>query len=401
MGGARALEEEERPYRRDDQFRRICAAHIKDEHLLGSLPRRAADEECALCGQTGDFDLDDVNDKVWEAVRALYTDDVEWARDTDGELVFLSNDADDVIDDVAEGAVDDSLLDLVRSLAKEREWLEHNAPGDTESEWLEASWQRFCDFVMHESRFLLKQHDDDHRYESELDPIKMLSTIDRIVTELARTQDVPEGTRLFRARAHDGSASFTPDQLGAPPRGSAFQGRMNPAGISYFYGAEEADTAAVEVHGSSSHATVATFRVRVPLRVVDLCDLEVISAFDVERRASLHRSLFLLRFAEGIAKPIERDDRIHKEYAPTQALTEFFRYRAGGGEGAIDGIRFASARRPSGHNVVLFYGQEGSTADSDLRSLRPPVFRRSQRQILEFERQDLHRYGPPTVNRVL
>ena len=36
---------------------------------------------------------------------------------------------------------------------------------------------------------------------------------------------------------------------------------------------------------------------------------------------------FLHDFSKEVSRPIERDDRIHIEYLPTQAFTEYIRYR--------------------------------------------------------------------------
>jgi hypothetical protein len=62
-------------------------------------------------------------------------------------------------------------------------------------------------------------------------------------------------------------------------------------------------------------------------------------------------------FAEQIAAPVARDDRVHVDYIPTQVLTEFlrdFRFECG----PIDRIRYPSATPVKGANVVLFADQD-------------------------------------------
>src|SRR3546814_11429776 len=50
-------------------------------------------------------------------------------------------------------------------------------------------------------------------------------------------RQVPEGTRVFRARMKERGDAWSPcaKELGAPPFDKARAGRMNPAGIPYLY----------------------------------------------------------------------------------------------------------------------------------------------------------------------
>jgi hypothetical protein len=63
-------------------------------------------------------------------------------------------------------------------------------------------------------------------------------------------------------------------------------------------------------------------------------------------------------FATELSKPIEKDDRAHIEYVPTQVITEYFRteFRYQGRK--IDGIRYRSARHVDHYSFVLFATQD-------------------------------------------
>src|SRR3546814_2028076 len=73
-------------------------------------------------------------------------------------------------------------------------------------------------------------------------------------------RQVPEGTRVFRARMKERGDAWSPcaKELGAPPFDKARAGRMNPAGIPYLYVAFDTKTALREI-GESTAKPEATF----------------------------------------------------------------------------------------------------------------------------------------------
>ena len=80
---------------------------------------------------------------------------------------------------------------------------------------------------------------------------------------------------------------------------------------------------------------------------------------------------FLHDFSKEVSRPIERDDRIHIEYLPTQAFTEYIRYRFKDDNGApLDGIMFNSSILNAGKNVVLFCNKEESSEYVDLTDFK-------------------------------
>jgi hypothetical protein len=192
--------------------------------------------------------------------------------------------------------------------------------------------------------------------------------------------------KLFRARVfveRDGWPKTLRDYT-SPPNDLAAQGRMNPAGISFFYGALDAGTAAVEVYDGSPFAAVATFRPLRALELIDLTDAMIPSPFDESISLKEHRqTVFLNRFTEEIARPIVRDIRVHQDYVPTQAVTEYIRFRS---RSRLDGIAFSSAR-VKGTNVVIFAQQDQCLGGNDPATMLGPTG-----EVQFFT------YGPPTVS---
>jgi hypothetical protein len=81
-----------------------------------------------------------------------------------------------------------------------------------------------------------------------------------------------------------------------------------------------------------------------------------------------HEALrFLHRLADDISRPIERDDRVHIEYVPTQVVIEFLRTTKLPEGVKLDGIRYRSSRREGGMSLVLFADRrnvEGASNDT-------------------------------------
>jgi RES domain len=64
--------------------------------------------------------------------------------------------------------------------------------------------------------------------------------------------------------------------------------------------------------------------------------------------------IFLQTLGGEFSKPIERDDRVHIEYLPTQVVTEYLRGMKTKEDASVDGIRYGSARHEGGASLVLF-----------------------------------------------
>ena len=115
---------------------------------------------------------------------------------------------------------------------------------------LRYSWEHFVHEVKHHSRFFFtsQQKDDNERHHRDDGPLELLNEIGKMAESLTLIRTVPAKTPLFRVRkAKPGVAYKTFEDVGPPPPEVATAGRMNPAGISYFYLALEEKTALAEV----------------------------------------------------------------------------------------------------------------------------------------------------------
>lgn len=172
----------------------------------------------------------------------------------------------------------------------------------------------------------------------------------------------PGSLIIFRARKAGSLENqlkimtFPETELSNPPDRFAAEGRMNPKGISYFYGAEDRQTCVAELRPTLSEKAIsAEFEVIAPVQLLDLTLLShgrhkrADSMFDddyLEKR--IHRHL-LRQLHWLIAQPVLNGDDF--EYLPTQAMAE---YLARLTTPRIDGVIFESVQRSGGRNIVLF-----------------------------------------------
>ena len=182
------------------------------------------------------------------------------------------------------------------------------------------------------------------------------------------------GTTIYRARlglkfvGYEESA-YSGTEMGTPPEAKAAAGRANRAGQRVLYCAEEENTAVSEVRPARGMAvSVCQLTLSRPARVLDLVD----ARYSVNPFASANAAYeveiadLLDSFTEEMGRPLRRtDDATH--YIPCQQLCELFA-RMG-----FDGVRYPSALRENGRNVVLFNPGIADVGDSRLVTIESVV----------------------------
>jgi len=178
------------------------------------------------------------------------------------------------------------------------------------------NWAEFCETAKRDQRFTI-----------------LLDS--PFVTEMARlmhqalTNLISTGTILYRARIVRNNQQFGHVDLTSPPLSIAGNNRMSPAGISFFYGAFDIETAIAEMRPSlGDTVVVGSFRVCKNLDVLDFSTIpEQTSPFSNSYDFRFEEFIrpFLERFAEDISKPIRPDDA-PIDYVPTQIFMEYIRF---------------------------------------------------------------------------
>jgi len=243
--------------------------------------------------------------------------------------------------------------------------------GSHPHELMSYAWERFAQIVKYESRYFFQQAlsniEDEYQFalQENYNPANFLPTLGELAIKLRLFTTLSISETLFRARPKKEGESFdlNAKELGAPPSQKACAGRMNPAGISYMYLAFEQDTALTEVRQSNGllQAAIARFETQREIHILDLTNLpEKPSIFDYQCHDELVGLLFIDEFVKEIIKPVEKNGGKYIEYVPSQVVSEFFAliFRLQNDK-HLNGIKYPSAVRKDGYNLVLFPTERG------------------------------------------
>jgi len=201
-------------------------------------------------------------------------------------------------------------------------------------------------------------------------------------TKLVRV--FPVGTLVWRLRVHKKNEILSvPEGFASPSIEAAKQpNRMSPAGVPMFYGADDFNTALLELVDPSDaigkFVSGALFRNVNPINLLDLTVIPPPPSFFSPGGPLIRHGInFLEKFVYDLSQPIQRDGLPHIEYVPTQVFTEFVRHIMKGPEKVpIHGIRYPSSKNGKSC-YVIFATQDECLPDQHPLYMKLP-------QILEF-----------------
>jgi len=213
------------------------------------------------------------------------------------------------------------------------------------------NWEEFRQELQHDNRFFPRK----------ADRIQIEDLLDYLVLEKDK---IPKF--IFRARINREAHQYKIEEMGKPPVDKAPDGRANPKGISYFYGASDQITSIAETRPYKSEiVSVAKFQLKKDVTLVDLRNPKrTISPFGMDDDSLLplyqEHMPFLIHLGLSLSIPIlpyKKD----LEYLPTQYLCELIKYKG------FDGIIFKSSLG-AGDNYVIF--QDTSLIGKKVESFR-------------------------------
>lgn len=354
----------------------VCADCVEDYALQKVVRDNLNSKTCDYCDETSESDLiacslEHVTDHIERCLRRVYTDPAEVlpydSREGGYQLgtIWYSR---DLFSEVGLEIENEQLIEDIISFFDFVEWAKENWQILSPDERAKSGWGKFKHTVKHTRRFTFWSAEDDSEEDWHPDHWPIGNTLEEVASfirnaELIKT--IPLGYPFWRVRVHSESKELKMDKdLASPPLSSAIQtNRMSPAGISMFYGAEDYLTACVETLDSKrtkgKAITGGYFRNTVPLNLLDLDALPFVpSFFDIERFELRYHLIFLHEFVKDLSAPIERDDRVHIEYVPTQAFTEYVRWEMQNKAGElIHGICYPSSKNDR-KCYVLFCGHD-------------------------------------------
>lgn len=342
----------------------VCGNCVDDDALKAVISgAETNDHACDFCGHSPAAPLDTFLEAFVNGLKNEYRDadyeGVFWDGREGGYQWHQTWDTYDLVGNFGDVLIGDGLLEAVQDAMHETTWVEENFAARRRDVVLNESWDRFCEAVKYEARYVLwlrKDSDEKQVYAvGEVPPTMILDEVGRLIEQLDMLRTLPAGYRFWRARTHDaGGIPPTATELGTAPRQHAKQAnRMSPAGISMFYGAEDAATAVQEVavRTKDDWVTVGLFETSKECVVADFTNLRPVpSMFEPEWGGMRRFLLFLHRFREQLSAPA-RSTYEQIDYVPTQIVTEYL-LRIFGDGALVDGLQYASALTGCGSAVL-------------------------------------------------
>ncbi|MFG0542955.1 HEPN-associated N-terminal domain-containing protein [Pseudomonas sp. YQ_5] len=378
MGGVKRMMEEDmdRGFSRvEDTF--VCLRCVEDEALKAFVRKNSVRGNCSYCDQSRR--VTDMNDVIEHVVTSF---SLEWGDAANEGLAYETREGGwqgrvystwELLYNYGPECSEEVLNTLAGSIY-DVAWCERDPYSLPIDRTLVYGWQSFSNFIIHTARFVFykavntsyaaDQHD-------EMNPVDILETLGSVAKKLELIGTVPAGQPIFRVRIVDPETQLTrSSELGPPPAAHAnMPNRMSPVGIPMFYGAFDQETAIRETYdpGCETLKKAATGEF-VPIRDLRIVDLSrsffVPSLFDPALQTLRPYFRFMRDFIEDFTKPIERSDRAHAEYVPTQVVTEYFRhvYRTDD-DHQIDGIIYPSSK--TGAKAIVIFADASGCIDVD------------------------------------
>ena len=364
----------------------VCSCHYEDENLRQYIERNGETRTCSLCGKEAkvidfaDF-IGHVKDVVYRYFGTLDDENIPL------ELFHENSHGFGLVEEFMFEGEQTPHINLLRSLSSSsllheldlitdndllneaiescfdmgQEWIRHNPMSFTEGQWVSYYWKSFCNTIKSRRRFTIDEYEFEGDYYG--DTLSYKDVINRIFSAIKDAQmciTLPQGARLYRSRVFEENPKNPQfDDLTSAPNEYAKQNRMSPAGISMFYSSLQAKTNLAELGQTEGVIVTGRFTLKKDVRILDLTNLPSLSYWG---KGDIGEMEFLHDFSKEVSRPIDQDDRIHIEYLPTQAFTEYIRYRFKDHNGtSLDGIMCNSPKPNAGKNVVLFCNHpEGS-----------------------------------------
>jgi hypothetical protein len=361
----------------EDFYSPVCHKCVGDSFLKERIKKQGAVDRCHFCSARAKcITVDLLSNWVGEILDTHFEPGFSWPYyDMDSDRVSHYEQKGEELYSIVEGMVeaDEPIIDAVinkLSHLSYRDVKDGAEPRyDSETNYDEKSistyeveweWNQFRQELKHRSRFFNAYAKDFlDRVMKDLQSLRSWGADQNSVVRIIK----PESTTVYyRARLVNQPDSLSrileapSANLGPPPPRIAPAGRMNPEGISVFYGALDQRTCIAELRPSIGSTVVsAEFELIKPIRVLEFQLLgkcyhdQPLSYFQPDFYEKIMYRQFLRKLHAKISQPVLPGNE--HEYLITQVLTEYLSTIV---NPRIDGVIFSSVQHEKGLNLVLF-----------------------------------------------
>ena len=278
-----------------DENKFVCADCFEGPTLKEVISDGAEAHSCSYCGTSSEVKIASrITDVAWhirECIDREYTDPANELpyESREGGYQGTVYDTDELLFEIIGIELtfedDDLREDLVKLVDPEdiNAWCECDFFGTDPDETLLFNWQSFCQIVKHSRRFFFNELSPSPHSVGEFAPRDLLAKIQEVVEEFGLITTLGPSATIYRVRFSGlGEAYSTPAELGPPPQERVLQAnRMNPPGVSMFYGAESLETALKETASDPGYCSIGRWRLLSDINILDFSRLpEPIPFFD-------------------------------------------------------------------------------------------------------------------------
>lgn len=391
--------------------RKVCTTCFADPHLAKVIADHADTNACDYCDDAGEHviagPLTDVLEYMLPQIELEYASaDQSLPRDPETKERMFPEDefgARDLLESYIglelpkdyEGAL---MADIAGALP-DQDWCLIDPLRSRHDEAIGISWDRFKTIVTHRRRFFFLQHEDKD-LNDDLDWGEAAYTIPELLEKIAgfaRDHGMIAGlkaglTWVRVQKMGDGEHDFSARRMGPPPYERAdMPNRMSPAGVPMFYGAANLATALAEVGNGPARFASGTFETLKDIMVLDVRKApDVPSLFDPQHAKDRSIALFMQAFIDDFRAPIDRENKGHVDYVPTQVVTEYFRTSVvAAKKEPILGILYASTK--NGETALVLFAENEDVVDG------PPDAEPQGEQWLRMVGYKEVEHGPATA----
>ncbi|WP_218689584.1 HEPN-associated N-terminal domain-containing protein [Psychrobacter sp. BF1] len=349
----------------------ICSYCVLDDSLSNLVAVNLSSNSCSYCGEENEegyliaAPYNVVMKRIYDSIFQYYADaqdvGMPWVEK---EWLVPETNMWEILDEFDPGWSGEFCKDLIESSDASLYLVEHVKNDwsiESSSSALSYGWSAFKNQVLHKTRYLFLSEPEDELSSGRPDYIpvsSMLGALGALCNTEKLVATIPVGTEFYRVRVNkqEGEEFKEFSDVGVPPEGKANAGRMNPAGISYFYLACDQGTAEKEVITDSKEWSIAKFKSIKDIQVIDFVDMPKIpSVFEPAKYDAKQNLSFLYSLVHDLTLPVTKDGREHVEYVPTQIVSEYFRFRFQTENAQpILGLRYRSVKNPAGINIAVF-----------------------------------------------
>ncbi len=357
---------------------KVCGKHFNDKYLQRFISLNGKRERCDICNKTKNcITIKAIASHIEKCIKFEYGEPYELGAPYDNSQTFYEDrfpgisvfSTDEILQDELSVTNDDLYFEICRRI-ETNTWCIHDFYGPTKHEFIKGGWEYFKQIVKYKIRYVFFDSRNKDlfydNYEDTLNPFYVMEEIGETIKRLCLVKTLePRTLKIFRGRQHSEDEFIkNAKYLGALHPSKAKANRMNPAGISMFYGGIEEETCIEEIidrNWEDSFITTGQFENIESLNLIDFTEIKKVpSLFDLELRKDRELVKFILAFINDLSQPVKPDDSVHIEYVPTQIVSEYLKVFSPNNQ-KINGIIYNSVKNVGGKCVALFIDNNGCT----------------------------------------